>query len=164
MPFSSESPDSEGPGKSLDNKNLQPQQASDGTLAGDGQKAARGRELSRIWKSTKLDKTFMEKINNNELELADYMEKFQIQCDLEGVSIGTSLVVFLIAALMWNPAKRPSMSKVVQKLTTNFQSLEMHLTPFVPSSDQPGNVNVSTNHEMILEVCISTNHEKILED
>ncbi|KAL0903380.1 hypothetical protein M5K25_027753 [Dendrobium thyrsiflorum] len=98
-----------------------------------------------------------------------------------GVAIGTSLVVFLIAAFVvlyffnkysnekqkrikWNPAERPSMSKVVQMLTTNFQSLEMPPTPFVPSSDQPGNVNVSTNHEVILEVCISTNHEEILED
>ncbi|KAL0903370.1 hypothetical protein M5K25_027744 [Dendrobium thyrsiflorum] len=100
---------------------------------------------------------------------------------VEGVAIGTSLVVFLIAALVvlfffkkyrnekqkrikWNPAERPPMSKVVQMLTTNFQNMEMPPTPFVPSSNQPGNVNVTSNHEEILEVCISTNHEEILED
>ncbi|KAL0903387.1 hypothetical protein M5K25_027763 [Dendrobium thyrsiflorum] len=71
------------------------------------------------------------------------------------------LAIIALWCIQWNPAERPSMSKVVQMLTLNFQIFEMPPTPFVPSSNQPGNVNVPSNHEEILEVCISTNHEKI---
>ncbi|KAL0903372.1 hypothetical protein M5K25_027746 [Dendrobium thyrsiflorum] len=89
----------------------------------------------------------------------------RLAMEMEGnEEIMRRLAIIALWCIQWNPAERPSMSKVVQMLTTNFQSLEMPPTPFVPSSDQPGNVNVSTNHEVILEVCISTNHEEILED
>ncbi|PKU85217.1 putative receptor-like protein kinase [Dendrobium catenatum] len=94
-------------------------------------------------------------VNNNSLGLAMEMEGNE--------EIMKRLAIIALWCIQWNPAERPSMNKVVQMLTTNFQSLEMPPTPFVPS-DQPSNVNVSTNHERILEVCISTNHEEILED
>ncbi|KAI0511037.1 hypothetical protein KFK09_011655 [Dendrobium nobile] len=52
------------------------------------------------------------------------------------------LAIIALWCIQWNPSERPSMNKVVQMLTTNFQSLEMPPTPFVPSSDQHGNVYV----------------------
>ncbi|KAL0903369.1 hypothetical protein M5K25_027743 [Dendrobium thyrsiflorum] len=95
-------------------------------------------------------------IHSNNLALAMEMEGNE--------EIMRKLAIIALWCIQWNPAERPSMSKVVQMLTTNFQNLEMPPTPFVPSSNQPDNVNVPSNHEEILEVCISTNHEEILED
>ncbi|PKU81801.1 putative receptor-like protein kinase [Dendrobium catenatum] len=95
-------------------------------------------------------------INNNSLGIAMEMEGNE--------EIMKRLAIIALWCIQWNPSERPSMSKVVQMLTSNFQSLEMPPTPFVPSSDQPGNVYVSTNHEDLLEVRISTNYEEILED
>ncbi|KAI0511039.1 hypothetical protein KFK09_011657 [Dendrobium nobile] len=94
-------------------------------------------------------------VHNNSLGLAMEMEGNE--------EIMKRLAIIALWCIQWNPTERPSMNRVVQMLTTNFQSLEMPPTPFVPS-DQPGNANVSTNHERILEVCISTNHKEILED
>ncbi|XP_020688752.1 rust resistance kinase Lr10 isoform X1 [Dendrobium catenatum] len=45
------------------------------------------------------------------------------------------LAIIALWCIQWNPAERPSMRKVIQMLTTIFQSLEMPPTPFVPSSD-----------------------------
>ncbi|KAI0511048.1 hypothetical protein KFK09_011666 [Dendrobium nobile] len=95
-------------------------------------------------------------LHSNNLGLAMEMEGNE--------EIMQRLAIIALWCIQWNPAERPSMSKVVQMLTTNFQILEMPPAPFVPSSNQPGNVNIPSKHEEILEVCISTNHEEILED
>ncbi|KAI0511044.1 hypothetical protein KFK09_011662 [Dendrobium nobile] len=64
-------------------------------------------------------------VHNNSLGLAMEMEGNE--------EIMKRLAIIALWCIQWNPAERPSMNKVVQMLTTNFQSLEMPPTPFVPS-------------------------------